>query len=73
VEAVQAYYDGVAFVPLRPVKAKRNQKAIVTILEDETKKESKPFLRFIGLLSNESYDEISNALVDTQKVDANEW
>jgi hypothetical protein len=32
-EAVVAYYDGVAFVPTTPVKVKRNQQAIVTILD----------------------------------------
>ena len=33
-EAVKAYYDGHAFVPTTPVKAKKNQEAIVTILEE---------------------------------------
>jgi len=33
-EAVKAYYDGQVFVPLKPVRAKKNQEAIVTILED---------------------------------------
>ena len=31
--AVKAYYDGAVFVPVEPVKAKRNQSAIVTILD----------------------------------------
>ena len=71
-EAVKAYYDGSVFVPIEPVKAKRNQNAIITIIED-VKKEVKPHLRFIGILSDESYNEISVALKDTQKVDADEW
>jgi hypothetical protein len=33
-EAVNAYYDGNAFIPTKPVKAKKNQKAIVTILDE---------------------------------------
>jgi len=35
-EAVNAYYDGQAFVPTKPVRAKKNQRAIVTILDDGT-------------------------------------
>ena len=70
--AVKAYYDGSVFIPVEPVKAKRNQSAIVTILDDG-KSEDKPHLRFIGILSQESYQEISKSLEDTQRVDANEW
>jgi len=70
--AVKAYYDGRVFIPTEPVKARRNQHAIITILDDE-RKENKPHLRFIGALSKESYEEISIALKDTQKVDADEW
>jgi len=33
-EAVRAYYDGRAFVPTKPVKVKKNQEAIVTILDE---------------------------------------
>jgi hypothetical protein len=33
-EAVNAYYDGHTFVPTKPVKARKNQKAIVTILDE---------------------------------------
>jgi hypothetical protein len=32
--AVKAYYDGKAFVPVSPVKAAKNQAAIVTVLDD---------------------------------------
>ena len=70
--AVKAYYDGAVFVPVEPVKAKRNQSVIVTILDDE-KKNTKPHSRFIGILSQESVEEIKVALLDTQKVDADEW
>ena len=31
--AVKAYYDGSVFIPVEPVKAKRNQSAIITILD----------------------------------------
>ena len=34
-EAVRGYYDGSVFVPVEPVKAKKNQNAIITILDLE--------------------------------------
>jgi len=36
-EAVKAYYDGVSFIPLSPTKAKKNQTAIITILDIDEK------------------------------------
>ncbi|MCL2426598.1 MAG: hypothetical protein FWD05_09715 [Oscillospiraceae bacterium] len=73
-EAAKAYFDGIAFIPSSPVNAKKNQTAIVTILDDsdneEKEKKIKPYTRFIGSLSQESCDEISAALLDTQEVDA---
>ena len=73
-EAVKAYYDGVSFIPLSPVKAKKNQTAIITILDEESEdKKNKPHVRFIGALSKESVDEVNIALLDTQRIDANEW
>jgi hypothetical protein len=33
-EAVNAYYDGRSFVPTKPVSVKKNQRAIVTILDE---------------------------------------
>jgi hypothetical protein len=33
-EAVKAYYDGHAFIPVGTLSAKKNQTAIVTILDD---------------------------------------
>ena len=71
-EAVRAYYDGNVFIPIEPVKAKRNQPALITIVDDN-KPKNKPHLKFIGALSNESYEEISMALADAQLVDADEW
>ena len=71
--AVKAYYDGNVFVPIEPVKANRNQSAIIAVLDDDKIIENKSHLKFIGTLSQESYEEISKALVDTQRVDADEW
>jgi len=41
-EAIRAYYNGKAFIPVAPVRAKENQAAIITILDefrDETSRE----------------------------------
>ena len=74
-QAVKAYYDGKNFVPVESVKVKRNQYAIITIL-DEIRNfvtDEKPFIKYVGALSGESFNEITEALEDTQRVDANEW
>jgi len=49
-----------------------NKKVEVTVTLDDEKKE-KPHKRFVGTLSQESYNEITHALLDTQKVDADGW
>jgi hypothetical protein len=40
-EAVNAYYNGHTFVPTKPVKVKKNQRAIVTILDDIVERDDK--------------------------------
>ena len=70
--AVKAYYDGSVFIPIEPVKAKRNQSTIITIFDENKIIENKPHLKFIGALSQESYEEIGKALADTERVD-DEW
>jgi hypothetical protein len=63
-EAVNAYYDGRAFVPTKPVQVKKNQKAIITILDEarsensvaETKqaiKNMRGIFKGVGLSSDE--------------------
>ena len=72
--AVKAYYNGTTFVPLTPVAAKQNQSAIITILDDiEPIAAAKSFEKFIGRLSRESCEEITEALLETQRIDKNEW
>ncbi|MDR0324584.1 MAG: hypothetical protein LBI19_00635 [Oscillospiraceae bacterium] len=61
-QAVKAYYDGAAFVPLTPVKARRNQSAIITILEDEPSKKS--FWDFVGTMPDDVANEMLDALKD---------
>jgi hypothetical protein len=72
--AVKAYYDGKVFVPLTPIKAARNQAAIVTVLDETTKTNgSRDYLQFAGSLSDEDYREITAILASTEQVDENEW
>jgi NADH:ubiquinone oxidoreductase subunit E len=40
-EAIRAYYDGRTFVPTKPVKVKRNQQAIITLLNEAQDEKSK--------------------------------
>ena len=53
-EAVRAYYDGYAFVPTRPVVARKNQPAIVTILneasEDVLEREKQAWAHFLNAI-----------------------
>lgn len=65
-KAVKAYFDGTAFVPLTPVKARRNQSAIITILEDDVPKAD--LKDFFGALSQENYAEMIEILKDTERV-----
>jgi hypothetical protein len=44
-EAVNAYYDGHAFVPTKPVNARKNQQAIVTVLDEVRSEASKEHAR----------------------------
>ena len=50
-----------------------NKKVEVTVTLDDDVKEEKPHKRFLGALSQESYDEITHALLDTQRVDTDGW
>ena len=73
-KVVSAYYNGTAFVPTAPVKARKNQKAIVTILDEIVQKKTKKTpLDFAGAFSEETYQEFMDALKDTERVDVDEW
>ena len=78
IQTVEAYYDGHAFVPITPVAAQMNERAIITILDGITdksmkQKSGKAYLNYAGTLSDENYDNIMEILKDTRQVDANEW
>jgi hypothetical protein len=72
--AVKAYYDGKVFIPLSPVKAVKNQSAIVTVLDNAVKADDcGDYLQFAGSLSDKDYREITAILQSTERVDENEW
>ncbi|MCL2111030.1 MAG: hypothetical protein FWH32_02010 [Clostridiales bacterium] len=73
-EAVRAYYDGRVFVPTGAVLARKNQSAIVTILDEARKNKTKEtLLSLAGILSEEEYHDFIDALKDTERVDVGEW
>jgi hypothetical protein len=72
--AVKAYYDGKVFIPTSPIKAAKNQTAIITILDDTVGKvENRDYLQFAGSLPDEDYREITEILKLTEQVDEHEW
>ena len=72
--SVNGYYDGQKFIPLDTIKPNKNQKVIITLLDDFVEiKKNQHFRKFVGKLDDESYHEISEALKDCERVDADEW
>jgi hypothetical protein len=74
--ALKGYFNGKEFVPLEKVNLKTNQKVIITVLDEYFNPEShpeKPYKKFVGKLSTQSFIEVTEALKETEKVDINEW
>lgn len=74
--ALKGYFNGKEFIPLDKVDAKPNQKVIITVLDEYISTENQPeksYKKYFGKLSTESFNEISEALKETEKVDSNEW
>jgi hypothetical protein len=74
--ALKGYFNGKEFVPLEKVNIKANQKVIITVLDeyiDTLTKKEKPYKKYVGKLSTTSYNELVEALKETEKVDLNEW
>jgi hypothetical protein len=70
----RAIYDGRVFIPLTPVKVHKNQKVMITILDDAQKVPAdKPYTRYAGALPLDDYHEITEILKDTETVFADEW
>lgn len=73
-QSVYGYFNGESFVSVEKVIPKKNQKVIITILDDLTDgKAEKPYKKYIGKLDDESCREITEILKDCEKVDSNEW
>jgi len=71
---VKAFFDGQVFVPLTPIKVKKNQFAIVTVIDNsDYKQDTNAYLAFAGALSDEDYLELSTIQKDNERVDINEW
>ena len=70
--AVRAYYDGKNFITQGNVAIKPNQRVIITFL-DEFEPEKRNLKKYIGAVSKEDSELVSNAVEDGRKVDINEW
>ena len=71
---LKGYYNGKEYISLENANVKPNHKVIM-ILDEYLKPEgikNKPFRKYVGKLSNESYAEITEALKETEKVNKNE-
>jgi hypothetical protein len=74
--ALKGYFNGKEFVPLEKVNIKVNQKVIITVLDeyiDALTVKEKPYKKYVGKLSAVGYNELVEALKETEKVDSNEW
>lgn len=74
--ALRGYFNGKNFVPLEEVSIKKNQKVIITVLDESITPEpqqTKPFKKYLGALNDESFREIQQSLADTEKPDTYEW
>lgn len=75
--ALKGYYNGKNIVPLEKINnIKQNQKVIITVLDEyinDREIKEKPYKKYVGLLTSESYKEIEEALKDVERVDKNEW
>jgi hypothetical protein len=72
--SINAYYNGHEYIPLENSSPKKNQKVIITLLEDfMSPGKEKPFRKYVGKLKSEFAHEIMDALADCEKVDIDEW
>lgn len=70
--AVNGYYDGNGYVTEGNVAVKPNQRVIITYL-DEFEKPKRNLKKYVGKISREDSDLISQTVENGRKVDVNEW
>ncbi len=71
--AIKGYYDGENFKAIDNIEVKKNQKVIITLLDEFLPSDKNAYKKYVGKLSDKSYKEIVEALKDCEKVDKNEW
>ena len=70
--SVNGYYDGNRYVTEGNVAVKPNQRVIITYL-DEFEKPKRNLKKYVGKISKEDSDLISQTIESGRKVDINEW
>lgn len=70
--AVKGYFDGQNYVTEDAVAVKKNQRVIITLL-DEFNSPKRNLKQFVGKVSKADSELIENAVADGRTVDNNEW
>ncbi|MBE6354902.1 hypothetical protein [Treponema sp.] len=70
--SVNGYYDGTRYVTEGNVVVRPNQRVIITYL-DEFEKPKRNLKKYVGKISREDSDLISQNVENGRKVDADEW
>lgn len=70
--AVKGYFNGQNYVVEDKVDVKENQCVIITLL-DEFKEKKRDLKKYVGKISKEDSDLISQAVSEGRKVDESEW
>ena len=70
--AVSGYFDGKNYITEGNVAVKPNQRVIITYL-DEFEPPKRDLKKYVGRISKDESDLISQAVADGRKVDADEW
>ena len=70
--AVKAYYDGKNYITQGNVVVKKNQRVIITFL-DEFEPVKRNLKKYLGKVNKEDSALISKAVEEGRKVDKNEW
>ncbi len=70
--AVKAYFDGKNYITQGNVAVKPNQRVIITFL-DEFEPVKRNLKKYVGTISKEDSDIISQTVADGRKVDCDEW